>query len=97
MQDASESESDSDEKFTERPDLVRIDVCLHRFHALCLYRDWFMERQPSKDQYGELIQHAVPESKRCPVCRRECNQSEVDYVAKIYQSNPEIEDQGYQD
>jgi hypothetical protein len=30
--------------FTDRADLVRIGHCFHRFHLICVYRDWFMER-----------------------------------------------------
>lgn len=37
------------EKFTDRPDLVRVNECFHRFHLICLHRDWFMERFKEKD------------------------------------------------
>ena len=29
-------------KFSERSDFMRIDNCFHRFHLVCVYRDWFM-------------------------------------------------------
>ena len=45
----------AEEKFTDRADLVRVDQCFHRFHLLCLYRDWFMERHKEKDEFGCVI------------------------------------------
>ena len=86
---------DSDEKFTERADLVRIDKCFHRFHTLCLWRDWFMPRKPDTDSYGQAIEYSLSEVKRCPVCRRECSEEEVQYLVKTYEANKEIEDGGY--
>ena len=61
---------DVDQKFTERPDLVRIDQCFHRFHLLCVHRDWFMQRNQEKDDYGCVISYKLPDSKMCPICRR---------------------------
>jgi hypothetical protein len=42
----------SEDRFTDRADLVRIDQCYHRFHLICVYRDWFMERVKEKDEFG---------------------------------------------
>ena len=43
LEDFCEDESKiSIERFTDRHDLIRIDECFHRFHLLCVYRDWFM-------------------------------------------------------
>ena len=86
---------EAEEKFTERADLVRIDKCFHRFHTLCLWRDWFMTRQSDTDQYGEAINYKLAEVKRCPVCRREVSPDEVAYVKNAYEANLEIEDNGY--
>ena len=49
------------ETFTDRPDLVRIDNCYHRFHTLCVYRDWFMQRATEKDEFGNVITFDLPE------------------------------------
>jgi hypothetical protein len=35
--------------FTDRNDLARIDNCFHRFHLICVYRDWFMHRKSELD------------------------------------------------
>lgn len=49
------------EKFTDRHDLVRIDHCFHRFHLICLHRDWFMPRAAEIDSFGGKIIHQIPE------------------------------------
>lgn len=35
--------------FTDRNDLARIDNCFHRFHLICVYREWFMHRKSELD------------------------------------------------
>jgi hypothetical protein len=60
---------DQEASFVERPELVRIDACYHRFHLVCLYRDWFMKRKDEKDEYGGVIEYKLSESKKCPICR----------------------------
>jgi hypothetical protein len=55
-----------------------------------------MERAQEKDSYGDVIKTEVPECKRCPICRREVDQSEIDYVKSQMLKHPEIEDKGYQ-
>ena len=45
------------EKFTDRDDLVRIDHCFHRFHLICLHRDWFMPRATEIDSFGGSVHH----------------------------------------
>jgi len=60
-----------DENFTDRCDLVRIDHCYHRFHLICVYRDWFMQRKCELDSFGCVIQYDIPAIKKCPICRRE--------------------------
>lgn len=81
--------------FSERIDLVRIDKCFHRFHLLCLHRDWFMKRKAEKDQFGCLITYSLPDCKRCPICRREPDIEEIDYVREQISAHPELEDGGY--
>ena len=71
---------DDDEKFTERVDLVRIDTCYHRFHLMCLHRDWFMPRKSEKDNFGGVVEYKLPDIKRCPICRREVEEAEVEYI-----------------
>lgn len=44
VDEGEEESAEEIEKFTEREDLVRIDTCYHRFHLICLYRDWYMKR-----------------------------------------------------
>lgn len=68
------------EKFTDRHDLVRIDHCFHRFHLICLHRDWFMPRVTEKDSFGGNVHHEIPEIKKCPICRREVQEMEIEYV-----------------
>ena len=92
-----EDEMDDDEKFTEREDLVRIDTCYHRFHLICLYRDWFMPRKAEKDQFGGFNEFKLPEIKRCPVCRREVDASEIEYIKELFKNHPEVDDHGYED
>ena len=67
-------------KFTDRADCVRVDECFHRFHLICLYRDWFMKRRSEKDDYGNQIDYKTPENKRCPICRREVLKNEISYL-----------------
>ncbi len=83
------------EKFSDRLDLVRIDDCFHRFHLVCLYRDWFMQRAIEKDEFGGLIITEIPEIKRCPICRRSVEESEEELIKKLYCEHPEFEDNGY--
>lgn len=90
-----EEEVGEDEKFTERPDLVRIDVCYHRFRLMCLYRDWFMPRKSETDQFGCVLEYKLPDEKRCPICRRLVDAEEVEYIRKLAEEHPEFDDHGY--
>lgn len=83
------------EKFTDRHDLVRIDHCFHRFHLICLHRDWLMPRVTEKDSFGGNVHHEIPEIKKCPICRREVQEMEIEYVKTQYLEHPELEDDGY--
>jgi hypothetical protein len=67
-------------KFTERSDLARIDGCYHRFHLVCLYRDWFMKRHVEKDEHGGMITYKLEAKKRCPVCRKQVSSDDVEHV-----------------
>jgi hypothetical protein len=67
-----------DDSFLERRDLVRISVCFHRFHLICLHRDWFMKRHVEKDEFGGDIEYKASEIKRCPICRSQASTADVD-------------------
>jgi hypothetical protein len=90
-----EEEDDNGVVFTERQDLVRVDLCYHRFHLICVYRDWYMKRKDEKDSYGGTIHYEIPEIKKCPICRREVGNTDADYIKSQYQHHPEVEDGGY--
>ena len=59
---------------------MRVNECYHRFHLLCLHRDWFMTRVVEKDQFGDTIVYPVPELKKCPTCRRVVANDEITYI-----------------
>ena len=90
-----EEEFDEESTFTSRTDLVRIDECFHRFHLLCMYREWFMSRHIDKDEFGGNIVVELPEVKRCPVCRMVAPDKDVDLVKATYVSAPQLEDGTY--
>ena len=96
LEDFCPEEEDNQQSFTDRPDLVKINQCYHRFHLICVYRDWFMERKEEIDSFGCKIKYQLPEIKRCPICRREVADSEIEYIVKKYKNHPEVEDNGYQ-
>ncbi|CDW71736.1 e3 ubiquitin-protein ligase rnf25 [Stylonychia lemnae] len=83
------------EKFTDRVDLVRVDQCFHRFHLICLYRDWYMTRVKEKDEFGCEIEYKPYEHKRCPICRRHVSQQELDYIKTLFSKHPEVENHAY--
>ena len=91
-----ENEDQKDQQsFAEREDLVRVDTCYHRFHMICVYRDWFMQRKDEKDSYGGVIHFEIPEFKKCPICRREVEEAEITYVKNNISSHPDLDDGGY--
>ena len=79
-----EEPEESSVGFSDRFDLVRVDQCFHRFHLLCVHRDWFMERKVEKDSYGEIIKFSLTPEKRCPICRREVAKDEKEYVHSLF-------------
>lgn len=83
------------ETFTDRQDLVRIDGCFHRFHLLCVYRDWFMKRHIEKDKFGNDIEFEIAEELRCPVCRSVVNSIDIEHIKQSYESQPGLEDNIY--
>ena len=87
--------SEEEANFTDRPDLVRIDQCYHRFHLICLHRDWFMPRVPETDAFGGTIQYKLPEMKKCPICRRCVEDQEIQHICKQVVDHPEVDDKGY--
>jgi hypothetical protein len=74
----------ANEKFTDRVDLVRVDQCFHRFHLICLYRDWFMSRFKEKDEFGCEIEYKMPKHKKCPICRRIVSKDEIEYLKTVF-------------
>ena len=54
-----------------------------------------MQRFTEKDEYGGEIKYAIPEVKRCPICRREVVQEEIAYIKGLLEEHPEIDDGGY--
>ena len=75
-----QEQQDEETPFTDRVDLVRIEGCFHRFHLCCVHRDWFMPRKAEKDSYGVEIKVPLPEEKRCPICRKDVKDEEVNYI-----------------
>ena len=86
-----EDENDlADGKFTDRKDLVRIDQCFHRFHLLCVYRYWFMRRHIETDEFGNKIEYKIPEVKKCPVCRRDVDEADINHITQTFKSSPDF-------
>lgn len=83
------------DSFTSRIDLVRIDECFHRFHLVCVHRDWYMKRVTEKDEFGCEIQYKMPKKKKCAVCRREVGQSEMEYIQEQFKQHPEVDNKDY--
>ena len=57
---------------------------------LCVCRDWFMTRAKEMDEFGCDVEFKIPDNKRCPVCRREVLQVEIDYVKGCLKKHPEV-------
>jgi len=89
------SKKDTDMHFSSRIDLVRVDECFHRFHLLCLHRDWFMPRVVEKDEFGCDVVYKMGKYKKCPTCRRKCTQQEIDFIHQQYLDHTEFEDRAY--
>ena len=83
------------ETFTDRADLVRIDQCFHRFHLICVYRDWYMPRAKEKDSFGVVMSYELPEVKKCPICRREVGKDEMAYIKEQFKKHPEVDNHAY--
>ena len=83
-------EEANEAKFSERPDFVRIDGCYHRFHLICLYRAWFMDRHVEVDEFGNKLITELPEEKRCPICRIEVSEDGYKAIKKQFESNDEL-------
>lgn len=90
-----DGDSGQDELFSSRPDLVRVEECFHRYHLVCLHRDWFMARKIEKDEFGCEVVYKMPKYKRCPTCRRKVTQTEADYIHKQYLEHLEVDDHSY--
>ena len=85
----------SEEKFTDREDLVRVDQCFHRFHLVCIWRDWFMERVKEKDEFGCELSYKMPKHKKCPICRRQVAHDEIEYIKTQMKKHPEVDNHAY--
>lgn len=40
-----------------------------------------MPRVCEKDDFGGIIEFDIPETKRCPICRREVEDEEIEYIS----------------
>ena len=86
-----ESEADlQTQTFTDRVDLVRIDNCFHRFHILCVYRDWFMERATETDEFGGIVSYDLPEVKKCPVCRGDAPEHDIEHIRETVEATESL-------
>ena len=83
-------EEANESKFSERPDFCRIDNCFHRFHLICLYRAWFMDRHVEIDEFGNKLITELPEEKRCPICRIEVSSDGAKAIKSQFESNDEL-------
>ena len=54
-----------------------------------------MQRVCDKDEHGGKIEYSIPEIKKCPICRREVDGDEIEYITKQFSEHPEIDDHGY--
>ena len=66
----------------------KLNECHHKFHTLCLQKYWYMERLPTVDEYGVVFLEKAPESKICPICRKEADDFQATEV-KEYKQNIE--------
>ena len=55
-----------------------------------------MPRKAEKDNFGGVNEFKLPEIKRCPVCRREVEESEIEYIKDMFKEHPEVDDHGYE-
>ena len=55
-----------------------------------------MQRVCEKDEHGGKIEYSIPEIKKCPICRREVDEDEIEYITKQFSEHPDIDDHGYQ-
>jgi len=54
-----------------------------------------MQRKEEKDSFGGTIKFEIPEIKRCPICRREVEQAEINFIKNAVLKHPEVDDGGY--
>ena len=78
--------------FSERGDLARLDECFHRYHLVCIYHDWFVERQKDVGKFGEEIAYELPEQKKCPICRRDVSTEEKEKIRGGREKKKELVD-----
>ena len=81
--------------FSQRADLVRVEDCFHRFHLVCLHRDWFMPRKVEKDEFGCDVVYKLHKSKKCPTCRKKVTPDEITYINSQFRNHPECDDHAY--
>jgi hypothetical protein len=49
-----------------------------------------MRRVVEKDQFGCDVEYKMPETKVCPVCRREVELNEIEYIKDEFKKHPEV-------
>ena len=52
-------------------------------------------RKKEKDEFGCEYEYKPPENKRCPVCRREVRDDEINYIKEQVKKHPEVKNNDY--
>ena len=55
-----------------------------------------MTRVKEKDEFGCEHEYKAPEIKKCPICRREVDSVEQEYIEGQYRKHPEVGTVQYQ-
>lgn len=54
-----------------------------------------MQRFKEKDEFGCEIAYKVPKKKKCAVCRREVDATEMNYIQEQFKKHPEVDNKDY--
>ena len=61
LEDFKGESGDVEDSFTDSGGLIAITDCLHRFHLICLYHDWFIPRSSEIGKFGDKIRPKMKE------------------------------------